>query len=489
MYSVLIVDDEEPVLDSYEFMLKSAAGYTLAGKARSGYEALRVIHETEPDLVFMDINIPGLDGLAVIADVHKQFPGMVFVLSTAYERFDLAKRAIPLGVFAYLVKPVSKRTFFSTLDEARETLAKRPAAEEEGEDPGHFFFKKIMWQEMGEETWEAWRERLALPSDRGLVFLLELGENTDVWCGTIAERIAYKYHCRFEVILNRGLFLVSGDIDREAFRARLDAVLKEDLPAALPRFRGIGELHRGPDLYRSCNEALGELEEERQELDIRQWERLRIIQLRRKIGAAPPEELTKLFTVFWGELFKTYDFALAKAKMIPVFMFLMDDCTGCYHDNAEAAPLFAAAEEIMAIPDMSRWETWAGEAFGKILFQAGLRRSATFPVPLAKAIAYVHANYAGGIQLNDAADAAQVSPAYLSRLFSEHCKASFIDYVTELRIENAEKLLRESKMTIKEIAFATGYQDPNYFGKLFKKCTGLSPLAYAGAAKRAEGDL
>jgi two-component system response regulator YesN len=492
MYSVLIVDDEEPVLDSYEFMLKSANsrddGFVLAGKARSGYEALRMIHETEPDLVFMDINIPGLDGLAVIADVHKKFPNMVFVLSTAYERFDLAKRAIPLGVFAYLVKPVSKRTFLSTLDDVREALAKRPADEDaDREDPGHSFFKKIIWQEMSEEVWEDWRERLALPSDKGIVFILELGEDTEKWCGKIAEQISYKYHCRYDAILNRGLFLVSGNADRETLRTRLDAVLKDTLPAALVRFRGIGELRRGPELYRSCNEALRELEEERQETDVRQWERLRIVQLRRKIGAAPPEEVKKLFALLWGELFRIYDFTLAKAKMIPVFMFLMDDCTGCYRDNAEASPLFAAAEEIMAVPDMRRWESWVDEAFEKVLLQAALRRSNTFPVPLAKAIEYVHAHYAEGIQLNDAAGAAQVSPAYLSRLFSEHCKVSFIDYVTELRIENAEKLLRESKMTVKEVAFAAGYQDPNYFSKIFRKLTGLSPTAYAADAKKEEG--
>jgi two-component system response regulator YesN len=490
MYSVLIVDDEEPVLDSYEFMLKSAEGFVLAGKARSGYEALRMIHEMKPDLVFMDINIPGLDGLSVIADVYKKFPAMVFVLSTAYERFDLAKRAIPLGIFAYLVKPVSKKTFFSTLDEAREALAKRPAAEDdEGETPEHFFFKDLIWQEMSGETWEQWRERLDLPSELGIVFLLELGDNTKNWCAKIAGQLSWKFHCRFDVILNRGLFLVSGNINRETLKARLDAVLKSCLPAGLACFRGVGELCRGPELYRSCNEALRELEEARRETDIRQWERLRIIQLRRKIGTAPLEEVKKLFTVLWEELFRTCDFTLAKAKMIPVFTFLMDDCTGCYLDNTETPPLFDAAGEIMALPDLSAWEAWAGQAFEKLFFQAALRRSNTFPVPLAKAIEYIHAHYAEGIQLGDAADAAQVSPPYLSRLFSEHCKTTFIDYVTELRVENAEKLLRESKMNIKEVAFALGYQDPNYFSRIFRKFTGLSPMAYAGEAKRGASDL
>jgi two-component system response regulator YesN len=50
----------------------------------------------------MDINIPEIDGIQAIAEVHSQFPNTVFILSTAYERFDLAQKAIPLGVFSYL---------------------------------------------------------------------------------------------------------------------------------------------------------------------------------------------------------------------------------------------------------------------------------------------------------------------------------------------------------------------------------------------------
>jgi two-component system response regulator YesN len=83
VYRVLIVDDEEPVLESYAFMVGGAADFALIGKARSGYDALALIHEQKPDLVFMDINIPGIDGLEVIAEVHRKFPGMIFILSTA----------------------------------------------------------------------------------------------------------------------------------------------------------------------------------------------------------------------------------------------------------------------------------------------------------------------------------------------------------------------------------------------------------------------
>ncbi|MEJ5188849.1 MAG: response regulator, partial [Breznakiellaceae bacterium] len=126
MYRVLIVDDEEPVLESFSFLLeKEAPTFMLAGKARTGYEALRVIHELRPDVVFMDINIPGIDGIKVIEEVHQLVPETVFILSTAYERFDLAQRALPLGVFAYLVKPISRKIFQQTLDAVKHHLEKR----------------------------------------------------------------------------------------------------------------------------------------------------------------------------------------------------------------------------------------------------------------------------------------------------------------------------------------------------------------------------
>jgi two-component system response regulator YesN len=481
------VDDEEPVLDSYEFMLKVSGEFVLAGKARSGYEALQLIHELEPDLVFMDINIPGLDGLEVIADVHNKFPAMIFVLSTAYERFDLARRAIPLGVFAYLVKPVSKKTFLETLETVQKALQGREGtAPAEAENPQQRFFRRTIWKGISQAQWESCREELSLPSDKGIVFLLELDQEPEKWCALAAEKISYKHYCICDVVLNRGLFLISEDINREILQDLLEALLKETISEKAGYFWGLGDLCRGPELHLSCAKALRELEDKRKGTDIQRRERLRIIQLRRKIENAAGEEAKQLFTMLWKELFALYDFTLAKAKMVSVFEFLMDDCTGCYADP-DAAPLFAPAEEIMSLAGMDQWEAWAAAAFEKILFRSQLRRSQDIPFPLAKALDYIREHYAdGSLQLNSAANAAQVSTSYLSRLFSEHLKTNFIDYVTELRIENAEKLIRESKMNIKEIAFAAGYQDPNYFGKLFRKITGMSPSAYAAEFKGEE---
>jgi two-component system response regulator YesN len=479
MYKVLIVDDEEPVLESYEFMLKAGGDFDAPFKARTGFEALKYIYENEPDLVFMDINIPGLDGLEVITEVRKKYPAMIFILSTAYERFDLAQRAIPLGVFAYLVKPVSKKTFFATLDDVRLILKNRSAEEESGadEDPGKRFLQKTIWKEISPEEWAEYRERFSLPSEKGIVLIVEVNEDEEQWCGRIAERLSFRHHCWHDRILNRGLFLISEDIGREALARQMDEILSGIDPESVCTY-GIGETRSGPELYLSCNEALREMQAKLNKSDAPLRERTKIIQLRHKIGIADPAEVRKLFKSLWETVFQTEDFALAKAKMTGVFTLLIDDSTGAYSVQSGEGPPFNAAEEILALDGIEEWTVWAEAAFEKLLRYAALRRSGNFPLPLTKAMEYINAHYAGQIQLSSAADAAQVTPAYLSRLFSEHLKTSFVDYLTELRVEKAEKLIRENRMNIKEIAYTVGYQDPNYFSKIFKKTTGVLPTEY-----------
>ncbi|GHV84935.1 hypothetical protein AGMMS50230_05430 [Spirochaetia bacterium] len=489
MFSVLIVDDEEPVLDSYEFMLTgftenpSAANpagsspFTLAGKARTGYEALKLIHETAPDLVFMDINIPGIDGLAVLEDVHKKYPRMVCILSTAYERFDLARRAIPLGVFAYLVKPVSKKTFFATLESALAELRTLPPESSEYGDPRLALFRRDIWLAMDEQQWRTYQDTLALPSDRGIVLMVELEKDAAVWGDRIALQLSYKHHCIWDSMLNRSIFLVSGDLNPGVFRQKTEKKLAE-LLSPVNWESGFGGLYRGPELFKSCSEALAELSSKRRETSA--WDRTQknIALLRQKIGFVPSEEIKTLFAALWEPLFAE-DFKAGRLRMVSLFTLLLDDICGTWsgsRGNAEPGepPGPFDPAEIMELPDLGSWKRWAELNFDRLVLQANLERGGNYPLPLVKALAYVRDNYGRGIQLGDAAEAAGVTAAYLSRLFAEHLKTNFIDHLTELRINEAERLLKSS-LTVKEAAHAVGYQDPNYFSKTFKKIKGILP--------------
>ena len=82
------------------------------------------------------------------------------------------------------------------------------------------------------------------------------------------------------------------------------------------------------------------------------------------------------------------------------------------------------------------------------------------------------------LNLDDISKMLHISPQYLSRLYKNETGENFIDRLTSVRIQYAKKLMKESKYSIKEVCYMSGYCDPNYFSKLFKKHEGISPTDY-----------
>jgi len=482
MYTVLIVDDEEPVIESYSFILEQGVdGFTLAGIARSGPEAVARINELSPDVVFMDINMPGFDGLEAISRVHECFPNTIFVLSTAYERFDIARKAIPLGVYAYLVKPVTRQLFVETLAGIKGEMEKRRASLSIGQSAllADRFLRETIWKAMDESSWREHRQTLHLDSDKGMVCFIGLDSEQENVYSRLNLAIDLKWKFLFTMHLNLGMYYFPSPVDPVCLISFLEKTIASQIPSGILAITGFGSVRHGTELYLSCTEALGELQHKRVRTDIRLRERLRIVQIRRKLGLSELEELRSIFTEYWEESFSSFPFALAKAKMVALFSLLIDDATGCYQSSSDTLVPFDPAEELLGVEDIAAWKDWAQAAFNRVYSLARLKRTGQFPVPLVKALSYIEECYDKQIQLSDVADAAQVSSAYVSKLFTEHLESTFVDYLTEIRVAHAERLIRENTLTIKEISNAVGYQDPNYFSKIFRKSVGISPSMYA----------
>ena len=103
---------------------------------------------------------------------------------------------------------------------------------------------------------------------------------------------------------------------------------------------------------------------------------------------------------------------------------------------------------------------------------------------ISRAIAYIDENYMhDSLSLNTVAAEAEVSANYLSAVFSQSMKKTFVEYVTEKRMEKAKKLLKSTSLSSGEIAARTGYKDSHYFSFVFKKTQGMSPREYRAARK------
>jgi two-component system response regulator YesN len=129
----------------------------------------------------------------------------------------------------------------------------------------------------------------------------------------------------------------------------------------------------------------------------------------------------------------------------------------------------------MILENNTQWEAWFHyglEQITSIMIEVGDLR---LPAPLQKAADYIRNHFAEPIYLGSVAQVCGVSASYLSRLFSEHMDCPFTDYLNRCRVERAVELLKGKKFSVKEAANMTGYRDPNYFSKIFRKYKGISP--------------
>ena len=118
--SCIIVDDEQPALEELNFLLNSIPEVKVIGQGRNGIEAIQLVEEFEPDLLFLDIDMPGLNGFKVVENLAKkdELPQLVFV--TAYDNY--AVQAFEVNAVDCILKPVEKSRLEKAVQRAKKQL-------------------------------------------------------------------------------------------------------------------------------------------------------------------------------------------------------------------------------------------------------------------------------------------------------------------------------------------------------------------------------
>ncbi len=97
---------------------------------------------------------------------------------------------------------------------------------------------------------------------------------------------------------------------------------------------------------------------------------------------------------------------------------------------------------------------------------------------LKPALAFIAAHYTQQLTLEQVAEQVALSPTYFSRIFKQETGYTFVEYLTRLRLEKVKRLLRTTRLSLAEISYAVGYQNPNYLSERFKVLEGMTPSAY-----------
>lgn len=489
MYTVLIVDDEEPVLESYSYLVESdLEDFEVGGTARSGGEAITVARRCRPDVVLMDIAMPGMDGIDTIREMQHEFPDALYILSTAYERFDLAQRAIPLRVFAYLVKPVSRKRFTETmyrakqeLDEERDRLSRRLEEAHHGEEAlsreVQSFILLLTWKPFDSTSWARFRDLFRLHSDHGAVVAVVLKERS--LYPAVAERMQRKYRCLWGESMGRMIMFVSGAAAPETIERSVREIVEGLAHDSSGAVVSVGSRRRFDEVYLSCDEALNSIPPPAGTEDHLRQFRARVREMSRALARArSAEDLGSLYQTLTDEVFAVWSFKVARNRVGAAFERLLHDFDSRVGSPGLSLHIADPMQDVLEFESRKELDAWAQRVMRRLVEEQSRYSGAQWPAALKHAVAYIDSHYADQLQLTTVAEHCTVSPSYLSRLFSERLGTSFNDYLNTVRLGVAQRLLELGKQSVKEIALSVGYHDPNYFSRIFKKFVGVSPTSF-----------
>lgn len=519
MWKVVIADDEKLICRLIEALVDwPALGMEVVGKAENGLAALSMVRELRPHLLITDIRMPGCDGLELIRQARELDPELEIVIVSGYAHFEYAQTAIAYGVGNYILKPVNQEELNKTLQKIALRLEEReshgPGGDGEADRPSPQRLRETLIRELLAGKREFTQEELArdycLQLQDGLLqpFFLKLDLNHAELGDPARAIIRQKVEEAFQTILlpictqgamylhdlaGYGL-LVYPPQERERVRRGLRELLNrleanKSLFGAVEFSAGLGSCIQDPRELADAMDAARLAAEER------------IIEGRGRIFEEVPPDSGVPRQALLNHYTKLVDHALEV---------LDEEALGMAREGLRAGiasePKIRGREVLELILDAGKiFALRAGEGNEAIqLFQHRCghqgrpellfqelerlhtetlqalreRKESENARPIRLAKQFVQENYRRNITLEDVCGAVGFSPAYFSALFKKETGEGFSKYLTQVRIDRAKELLRETDMPVAEVCEAVGYNDRKHFTQLFHKMTGVNPAEF-----------
>ena len=119
MYKIMLADDEGIVIDSLKFIIQKEFGDECRVEyAKTGRNVIELAESFHPDIAVMDIQMPGINGIDAMREIRKTNDNVIFIVMSAYDKFDYAKEAMKLGAIEYITKPMERNRIISALKKA-----------------------------------------------------------------------------------------------------------------------------------------------------------------------------------------------------------------------------------------------------------------------------------------------------------------------------------------------------------------------------------
>lgn len=526
MVKVMIVDDEKVAIDSLKFIIeKNFSNVDIISAARSGREAIELVEENLPDIIFMDIHMPGINGLEAIREIRSRHKKVIIIVLTAFDQFEFAKESIQLGVMEYLLKPVKRIKVVEVLSKAIESIKEekekwktelemREKIQYMGPIVETGFIYSVLMLDENKKELRDYKRLFDNREEDGYIVTVELLKESlhELNYNSIPSDVKVQEFYSFftqlarreskcivgPVMMNRiAVFVpVSSSKDRNKIKVEALLLCENLLKKISEKFSykvkiGIGSIYKHFEMLKySYEESL---------MAIRHLSKAGVIHfsdieykkndhyeypidkekiLFQKISAGNTTDSISVFNYIFDWLISEYEAKPLKIKnkileLVFIANYISDEeSTAEIHENNNIL------EEIIAIEDNRALQLWCRNRITNAAGKVFSSKDNKLGDLVKKAKEFIKINYSKHITLEDVALEINVSPQYLSKLFKEETGENFIDYLTAKRIKIAKDLLEKNELSVKEICFSIGYNDPNYFSRMFKINVGVTPTEY-----------
>lgn len=515
MYNVFIVEDEPLIRDNLRKQIHHLAkSYPInfAGEAGDGELALASIIDIKPDILITDIKMPFMDGLELAHEAKKIYPWIRILFISGFDDFSYAKSAIQLQADDYLLKPIkeeeledSLKLIIESLDDQKNQISVKDENEEllsYEVHKNHFLnglFKGDL--SMGDvlKASEAFDISLA-------------GKKVSVLLATNHYNKNFEDYFHFSEKLNRffgrdsailfssissrfiKLIIFHSDYDRlleKCYQTANTLIHELDIPSSDIAV-GIGPIvDRISDVahsYEMAKQLLHTYGNIRTEKIISFVDNIKDGELSPsnpfKIDLA--DHLAQLSIEDSDDFIKTIDGSdldtPERQRMFRFFVLMEVDALLLKKQTDKASRIYTIKDpqEMGEIAEhMDRYYKYLKHALTYLLEVDIHPSMSKYRSVIQQALTYIDEHFDDpDMTLKTVAEIVSLSPSHFSTIFSQSLGKTFIDYLTEQRINFAKKLLFTTEDKLASITLEVGYNDSNYFSYLFKKKEGLSPSEY-----------
>ena len=537
---VFLVEDEMVIRRGIKNSIDwEKEGYIFCGEASDGELAYPMIIKEKPDILITDIRMPFMDGLELCKLVKKELPNIKILILSGYDEFDYAKEAIRLGVTEYLLKPISSGKLLEALNGVSESIRRekedkdlvRKYMEEMRENTEHEkqkFFEQMIAGNLSMadalETGKKYEMNLSAGMYNLLLFRFTLGKENrksgellgeaEYAIEKLTERLEYVFE--FQRGVEGWAFLLMAD-NEEQMSERVKE-LSKDLEeimknySTIAYFGGIGQpvarLRELEESFREAERALAarftmELNRIISVDDIRMAQNVDTLDdieitsfgeiektrtmLEKFLNNGVEDEIDEFVDVYINELPEENlkSVLMRQYIIMDAYIVMMSFCEKIEGIEGE---MQAQSEELKnsmkTIQTVEEIKNYIRMLLKKIIGVRDTISGRRYSDIIEIAKDQIRKTYMSDeISLNTVAAEVGMSPSYFSSIFSKEMGKTFVEYLTEIRMDRAKELLMCSSMKTSEIGYEVGYKDPHYFSYIFKKTQNCTPKEFRARGK------